>query len=135
AEVGTVAAVELVTVGQRRGLGLTPAGERRFALAVDTDSATVTVGSNDDLAVGALEIGDVGWVDDEPAPGSEVTVQVSAHGPPVPGVWEGLGNDAAGGLVPHLRRIRLGRPIRKVAAGQSVVVYAGDRVLGGGTAR
>lgn len=134
AEVGRVGAVELVTVGQRRGLGLTPAGERRFALSVDLASATVTVGSEDDLAVETLEIVEVGWVDDEPAAGSEITVQASAHGRPVPAVWEGLGNDAAGEQLGPVGRIRLDRPIRRVAAGQSVVVYAGDRVIGGGTA-
>ncbi|MDQ2726321.1 MAG: tRNA 2-thiouridine(34) synthase MnmA [Actinomycetota bacterium] len=135
AEVGRVGAVELVTVGQRRGLGLTPAGARQYALTVDMAAATVTVGSESDLAVGVLEIVDVGWVDGEPAEGTEVTVQASAHGRPVPAVWEGLGNDATG-LAPGPRgRIRLGAPMRRVAAGQSVVLYAGNRVIGGGTAR
>jgi tRNA-specific 2-thiouridylase len=134
AEVGRVGAVELVTVGQRRGLGLTPAGERRYAVAVDLTSATVTVGSEDDLAVAALAIVDVGWVDGEPAEGTEVMVQASAHGRPVAAVWEGWGNDAAGGATSPTGRIRPDRPMRRVAAGQSVVVYAGDRVIGGGTA-
>ncbi|MDQ2724230.1 MAG: tRNA 2-thiouridine(34) synthase MnmA [Actinomycetota bacterium] len=134
AEVGRVEAVQLVTVGQRRGLGLTPAGERRYAVAVDMAAATVTVGSEDDLAVGALEIVDVGWVDGEPVEGTAVTVQVSAHGAPIPAVWEGLGNDAAGDAHGPVGRIRLGSSIRRVAAGQSVVIYAGARVTGGGTA-
>jgi tRNA-specific 2-thiouridylase len=135
AEVGRVGAVELVTVGQRRGLGLTPAGERRYAVDVDLGSATVTVGSEDDLAVTALAIADVGWVDGEPEEGTELLVQASAHGRPVPAVWEGWGNDAAGAAASPTGRIRLDRPVRRVAAGQSVVVYAGDRVIGGGTAR
>ena len=134
-EVGRVGAVELVTVGQRRGLGLTPAGDRRYAVSVDMASATVTVGSDDDLAVDALEVVDVGWVDGEPARGTELTVQASAHGRPVSAVWEGLGNDAAGDPPGPVGRIRLGRPIRRVAPGQSVVVYVGDRVIGGGIAR
>lgn len=44
AEVGTVPAVEMVTVGQRRGLGLGIDGRRRFALAVDVSQRRVTVG-------------------------------------------------------------------------------------------
>ncbi len=134
AEVGQVGAVELVTVGQRRGLGLTPAGGRRYAVAVDMPSATVTVGSEDDLAVSTLTIVDLGWVDTEPEEGTQVAVQASAHGRPVSAVWEGLGNDAAGDALGSPGRIRLGAPIRRVAAGQSVVLYAGDRVIGGGTA-
>ncbi|MDQ6784702.1 MAG: tRNA 2-thiouridine(34) synthase MnmA [Actinomycetota bacterium] len=134
AHVGGVASVELVTVGQRRGLGSTPAGERRYALSVDLASATVTVGSEDDLAVGELEIVDVGWVDGEPERGTVVAVQVSAHGAPIPALWEGMGNGDA--RTPQLvGRIRLGRPIRRVAPGQSVALYVDDRVTGGGTAR
>lgn len=133
-EVGEVGAVELVTVGQRRGLGLTPAGERRYVVAVDMASATVTVGSEDDLAVSTLTIVDVGWVDGEPEEGTPVAVQASAHGRPVPAVWEGLGDDAAGDAPGRRGRIRLAAPIRRVAAGQSVVLYAGDRVIGGGAA-
>jgi tRNA-specific 2-thiouridylase len=134
AEVGRVGAVELVTVGQRRGLGLTPAGDRRYAVTVDLASATVTVGTEDDLAVGVLELVDVGWVDGEPEEGTELLVQASAHGRPVSAVWQGWGNDATGDPLGPVGRISLGRPIRRVAAGQSVVVYDGDRVIGGGTA-
>ncbi|MBW3579936.1 MAG: tRNA 2-thiouridine(34) synthase MnmA, partial [Actinobacteria bacterium] len=43
-EVGRVPAVELVTVGQRRGLGLAGGGEARYAVAVDVASARVTIG-------------------------------------------------------------------------------------------
>ena len=41
AEVGRVEAVELVTVGQRRGLGLAGGGAPRYAVDVDVASATV----------------------------------------------------------------------------------------------
>ena len=43
-EVGAVESLELVTVGQRRGLGALGGGSPRFVLDVDPDSATVTVG-------------------------------------------------------------------------------------------
>jgi len=134
-EVGTVPAVELVTVGQRRGLGLTPAGERRYALRVDQDSATVTVGSSEDLMVDVLEIVDAGWVDNEPETGTEVSVQASAHGRPVAAVWETMGNVLPMAPPAPAGRLRLVSPIRVVASGQSVVVYSGGRVLGGGIAR
>ena len=44
AEVGSVDAVELVTVGQRRGLDMGGSAQRQFALDVDVVSRTVTVG-------------------------------------------------------------------------------------------
>ena len=59
--VGTVAAVELVTVGQRRGLGFSPSG-RRYALEIDAAAATVTVGSEEDLLTDEVELTTRTWV-------------------------------------------------------------------------
>ena len=42
--VGTVPAAELVTVGQRRGLGVSVDGHRRYALTVDVRERRITVG-------------------------------------------------------------------------------------------
>lgn len=120
AEVGRVEAVELVTVGQRRGLG-TGGGTRRFALDVDPVAATVTVGSLDDLLTDRVEVDELRWVGPEQAgAGVAVQVQTSAHGTPV------------GGKVVGERTVLFDRPVRRVARGQSVVVYRGEKVLGGG---
>ena len=118
ADVGHVDAVELVTPGQRRGLG-TGGGARRYALAVDATSRTVVVGSAADLHVGSVELTQVGWVH-APVEG-EVEVQTSAHGPPVEATFHGT-------------TVRFAVPQRRVAPGQSVVLYLGDEVLGGGIA-
>ena len=118
-DLGSVPAVELVTVGQRRGLG--GGGRRRYAIAVDVESATVTVGDADDAFVTGVGLRDVTWVGPSVAPGTEVLVQSSAHGTPVPGVFEGEG-------------VAFAAPQRRVAPGQSVVLYRGDEVLGGGVA-
>jgi len=45
--VGTVPAVELVTVGQRRGLGVAVDGRRLYALDVDVDARRILVGHAD----------------------------------------------------------------------------------------
>lgn len=119
ATVGEVPAVELVTVGQRRGMGTD--GERRYAVAVDVPAATVTVGDLADLLVDRIAVVDPAWALDAPLPGADVLVQWSAHGAPVPAVWEGNG-------------LRFAEPQRRVAPGQSVVLYDGDEVLGGGIA-
>ncbi len=117
--VGAVDAVELVTVGQRRGLGLTPGPEPRFVTAVDVPAATVTVGRREDLLDDGLTLEQPVWADG-PVEGP-VIVQCSAHGEPRQG---------------HLRGgdLRWDAPQPRVAPGQSVVFYDGDEVLGGAIA-
>ncbi|HEX2119082.1 MAG TPA: tRNA 2-thiouridine(34) synthase MnmA [Acidimicrobiales bacterium] len=118
AEVGRVDALELVTVGQRRGLG-TGGGARRYALSVDTGTRTVTVGEATDLLTGSVRLSQLCWVHG-PATGG-VEVQTSAHGDPVTATFDGA-------------TVHFDRPQRRVAPGQSVVLYRGDEVLGGGIA-
>ncbi len=129
---GRVDAVELVTVGQRRGLGnpggLLPPGQRRYAVDVDVAGAVVTLGGPDELLAAGVHVDDAGWVVSPPAAGERVGVQCSAHGAPLPGRWEPTGPTARRG------RVVWDRPARRVAAGQSVVLYRRDEVLGGGTA-
>lgn len=119
APVGSVPAVELVTVGQRRGLG--GGGKRRYALAVDVASATVTVGDADDVYASGVGLRDLSWVNASLDRGTEVLVQSSAHGEPVAGVFEG-------------DRVAFVTRQWRVAPGQSVVLYRDDEVLGGGIA-
>ena len=90
AAVGTVDAVELVTIGQRRGLG-SGGGAVRFALDVDTAARRVTVGGAEDLLRPAVALRAIAWVDRPVAPGAAVRVQSSAHGLTVSGVFTGAG--------------------------------------------
>ncbi|HWE54455.1 MAG TPA: tRNA 2-thiouridine(34) synthase MnmA [Acidimicrobiales bacterium] len=120
-QIGTVPAVEMVTVGQRKGLG--PAIGDRYVTDVDAAAGTVTVGPLENLLDARIRLDRLAWVDAEPAAGERFEVQMSAHGQPVPGQWEG----AASAVV-------LDTPVRRVAPGQSVVLYRGDAVVGGGTA-
>jgi tRNA-uridine 2-sulfurtransferase len=119
--VAEVPAAELVTVGQRRGFGT--GGRRRYVLSVDADAGRIELGSIDDLLVGEIAVQDVIWVDGPPAADERLTVQSSAHGSPV-----------AGGWVPAREVVALEVPIRRVAPGQSVVLYRGPAVVGGGIA-
>jgi tRNA-specific 2-thiouridylase len=122
-EMGKVPAVELVTVGQRRGIGDPHAGgERRYAVHVDVAGATVTVGTLGDLMDDRLFLAAMSWVDQPVAVGTEVTVQMSAHGRPAEAVFAGAGE------------LRLTEAQRRVAPGQSLVLYDGDTVIGGGIA-
>jgi tRNA-specific 2-thiouridylase len=124
-EVGRVEAVELVTIGQRRGLAPGRDGRPRYAVDVDVPGATVTVGSAEDLLVDAVRLERLSWADG-PVSGP-VLVQCSAHAAPVAAVAEPDGTGT--GVV-----VRWSAPQRRVAPGQSVVLYDGDEVLGGGIA-
>jgi len=128
---GEAPAVELVTLGQRRGLGLPGGGPARYAVDVDVARATVTVGSVEDLLVVDQDVAAASWVDH--AVCGEVLVQCSAHGTPRPAVAEPA--EVAGGAGAGVR-LRWHQPQRRVAPGQSIVLYdIADRfVLGGGVA-
>jgi tRNA-specific 2-thiouridylase len=119
--VGYVHALELVTIGQRKGVGSaggTP--EPRYVVGIDHETATVTVGSRADLQARAVELRDMAWTD-EPVSGS-VIAQCSAHGAVRAGAF-----DAA------TATLTWNEPEASVAPGQTVVLYEGDEVVGGGT--
>jgi tRNA-specific 2-thiouridylase len=118
--VGSVPAVELVTVGQRRGLGASVAG-RRFALRVDVEGRRVEVGSENDLLDTAVSLTERTWVHEAVPAGTAVLAQASAHGR----VYRAVVTD--GGLGYDV-------PRRRVAPGQTVAVYLGDEVVGSGIA-
>jgi tRNA-specific 2-thiouridylase len=120
ADLGAVDALELVTVGQRRGLGV-GGGARRYAVAVDVDGRTVRVGDAGALLTDRVTLDDLCWVAGSIGEGAAVTVQVGAHGRPRTGLF------TAGGVT-------FTEPQSRVAPGQSVVLYDGDEVLGGGIA-
>jgi tRNA-uridine 2-sulfurtransferase len=121
-EVGSVDAVELLTIGQRRGLNVA-AGERRYVVDVDVPGQRVVIGGPEHLLTDSIRLGQMTWVGAVPAEASTADVQCSAHGDPIAVTVHD------GGSV-----IRFIEPNRRVAPGQSVVLYAGDVVLGGGIA-
>ena len=123
--VGQVPAVELVTVGQRRGVGLPGGGAVRYVVDVDVPAARVVVGSWKELLVDDQRVGACTWVD-APVDGP-ILAQCSAHGEVLPAVLDPGGE---GAVLRWLTRQR------RVAPGQSVVFYdpGDEHVLGGGIA-
>jgi tRNA-specific 2-thiouridylase len=122
---GAVDALELVTIGQRRGLGLPGGGPKQFVVDVDTPNAQVVIGSEDLLLRHGLVVKDVMWANTAPKIGQKVLVQSSAHGQAVCAVVEGavaLDDDKS--------------LVLRIAPGQSVVCYdvTDSFVLGGGIA-
>jgi tRNA-specific 2-thiouridylase len=141
-QVGQVSAVELVTLGQRKGLGLAGGGAPRYVVAVDRSTAepTVTVGAAADLLVSEQRVRRWAW---SASPvGGVVEVQISAHGEPRPATITAGGTPTesgadGSGADPYLDAdvvVRWASPQRRVAPGQSVVAYVGPEVVGGGTA-
>lgn len=127
------------TVGQRKGLALgRPAadGKPRYVLDVQPVTNTVVVGPAELLTVDHIEGGRTVWLADDvlAAAGRDGAgsgwftgeVQVRAHGEPVPARIRAAGAD---GMEVDL----VGPTLRGVAAGQSLVAYAGTRVLGQAT--
>jgi tRNA-specific 2-thiouridylase len=131
---GDLRSVEMVTVGQRRGLGglagspspteveSDGVGDRRYVVDVDPDKAVVTVGALADLMISRIAVTQPVWVDGPPSPDEALEVQMSAHGTPVLARWSPQGI------------VETAQPVRRMAPGQSVVLYRGDSVVGGALA-
>ena len=123
---GAVDALELVTIGQRKGLGLPGGGPKQFVVDVDTPNARVVIGNEEQLLRTGLAVGNVMWANVAPSVGERVLVQCSAHGAAIAATIE---NHAP--LV-----LRFDEAQRRIAPGQSVVCYdvTNSYVLGGGIA-
>lgn len=122
---GQVESVEMVTIGQRKGIGLPGGGPKRYVIDVDTANRVVTVGADSDLLRDGLTVHSMAWVDGEVA--GDVLVQASAHG---------ATQRAHIGHVDGAVQVTWAEQQRRIAPGQSVVFYdlADQRVLGGGIA-
>ena len=116
------------TVGQRRGLRIgRPAadGRPRYVLSISPVANTVTVGPAERLAVRELTGVRPVWTLTRPAADQiECTAQLRAHG---------LVSPATVRIERDQITVRLHQPQRGVAAGQAVVLYDGDVVLGSAT--
>jgi tRNA-specific 2-thiouridylase len=113
------------TVGQRKGLEIGGQPEPLYVVGLDAETREVRVGPKRLLAVESadlIETNRIGPISE----GAELTVKVRSLAKPVPITLEGqLGDGAAA-------QIRFASPEFGVAPGQAAVIYAGERVVGGG---
>ncbi|MEN9645088.1 MAG: tRNA-specific 2-thiouridylase MnmA [Actinomycetota bacterium] len=123
---GEAESLEMITLGQRRGIGLPGGGPKRYVVDIDHATATVRVGDESMLDVDELRVGDMAW-SHLPVEG-EVRVQCSAHGATQVADARVTGSGV---------QLAWRSPQRRVAPGQSVVLYdlTDTYVLGGGIAR
>ena len=113
-QVGEVDSVEMVTIGQRRGIGLYKTEEKRFVVDVDTANRIVVVGSDADLMRTGVALQAMVWASGEAVAG-EYRVQCSAHGASLPCTAEILSDNRV--------QLTLHEAHRRIAPGQSAVLY------------
>ncbi|MXO65709.1 tRNA 2-thiouridine(34) synthase MnmA [Altericroceibacterium endophyticum] len=123
-ELGRHPGVIHYTVGQRRGLDIGGQPEPLYVIAIDAAAAQVKVGPKRMLGVCAARITEtnrIGLLPDMP-----LSAKVRSLSKPVPVTLDGSIGDGAE------TTIRFATPEFGVAPGQAAVLYAGDRVVGGG---
>lgn len=111
------------TIGQRRGLGLALEAPG-YVCEKRMDTNTVVVGANADLLSSALTAENFNWTSiDEPS--GEIRVKARTR-------YNQREQDAVAYVEDGLVRVVFDEPQRAITCGQSVVLYIGDVVAGGG---
>ena len=113
------------TIGQRRGLGLA-FGTPRFVVAIEPATKRVVIGTQEDLACRELAADGLNWL----VPGVPARFVCRAkirYRHPVAAAEVFVEGDRI--------RVQFEQPQYGVTPGQAVVLYDGDRVLGGGWIR
>ncbi len=112
------------TVGQRKGLGIA-LGKPTYVLQKCMKNNTVTLGSNEDLFRRELRARDVNLIAVESIPTPiRVEAKIRYTATPAPATVEQTSD--------HTIRLVFDQPQRAITSGQSVVLYDGDTVIGGG---
>ena len=105
------------TVGQRRGLQIGGTAEPLYVVRLDPERREVVVGPRRALAVDAARLSGLNWIGSRHA--GPLTAKVRSMARPGPARLVG-------------DRLVFAAPEYGVAPGQAAVLYAGERVLGGG---
>ena len=111
------------TIGQRRGL---PGGFRQpmFVVDIRPRERAVVIGPRDELLGHGVVARELNWLGAAPAVGDEVQVRVRHRSGRAPAEILRLDQDEI--------ELALDEPVSAITPGQSVVIYDGDRVVGGG---
>ena len=123
-DIGPNKGITHYTIGQRRGLGI-PAASRLYVLSIHPDTREVVLGSNEELFSRTVTAGQVNLIAcdriDSPI---RVTAKIRyRHKEQPAAAWQ----DSEG-----LLHVEFDEPQRAVTRGQSVVLYDGEEVVGGG---
>ncbi len=112
------------TVGQRRGLEIGGQAEPLYVTGLDAPGRKVLVGPKRLLAVRSARITETNRIG--PLPAGPLTAKVRSLAKPVPVTLEGSFGEGSEAT------LHFAQPEYGVAPGQAAVIYADDRVVGGG---
>jgi tRNA-specific 2-thiouridylase len=121
--VGRHGGIHTVTIGQRRGLGVT-AAEPLYVVAIDDASRRITVGKKADLRCVGLVARSVNWLDEPDNPEIEAQVQIRYRAAAISCVIRQTPTRSC--------EVLFNEPLAAVTPGQAAVFYRGEKLLGGG---
>ena len=122
--IGEHRGIAFYTPGQRKGLGIAT-GERLYVKEVNPETNAVVLGRAEDLSRQTCTVDDVNWLAGaSPESLDHVVIKYRYASPAVPGRVQ---RHATGTLT-----IEFQEPQQALSPGQSLVLYQGNRVLGGG---
>jgi tRNA-specific 2-thiouridylase len=118
---GTHAGIHNVTIGQRRGLGVS-AAEPLYVVDIDADANRIVLGRKHELDCDGLIAAGINWLDAAAEVEAEAQIRYRAAAAPC------IIRRQAGDRV----AVQFKVPLSAVTPGQAVVFYRGETVLGGG---
>ena len=121
--VGEHPGIEQFTIGQRKGLGV-GLGEPYYVVRIETESRQVVIGSREELGRLQLTADRTNWLVPVPEGSFRCQAQIRYNSVAQSATAEVL---SEGQLM-----IDFDEPVEGVAAGQAVVCYQGEQVMGGG---
>ena len=113
------------TIGQRKGLGVS-LGEPRYVIDISPRNQTITIGTYEELLTASCETDQLTFTNDPIRDGDRVEVKTRYRSAPVAARAE---------MIEEGWRFVFREPEARPAPGQTLVVYDGEYVLGGGIIR
>ena len=120
---GRHAGIHGVTIGQRRGLGIS-ASRPLYVVDIEEDSKRVVVGTKEELGCKGLVAGNLNWIESFDEDEIPAEVQIRYRSPAIPCVVRRT--------VEQTFEVRFTEDFPAVTPGQAAVFYRGDQLLGGG---
>ena len=132
--VGSHPGIEGFTIGQRKGLGVAM-GEPYFVTKIDAEKRQVVIGKKESLGRSTMSGSEINWLTDRTSDGVELLpgnqfhclAQFRYNSSAKPGTASIKEQDGA-----PVIHFEFDQPQNGIAPGQAMVLYEGDRVLGGG---
>jgi len=122
--VGTHKGIAAYTIGQRRGLNLGGPGGPYYVVSLDEKNNEVRVGSERELFSAEIKAHDVTWTETVREEPFKAYGKIRYAAQAAPCTVYPAGNEM---------KVVFDKPQRAATAGQALVLYEDDRVLGGGT--